>query len=76
MAKEEFGNLIKKVKSNKPEQVIQGVIRAEKPSINANSKKFIFHIEKELLKRLKMKAIEEEKSIKYLINEAIMEYLK
>ncbi|SDS99495.1 hypothetical protein SAMN05192545_2526 [Maribacter dokdonensis] len=74
MSKEEFNDLIVKVQASKPEKSIQKV--APEESINKNAKIFSFHIDKTVLKKLKAKALEEDRSVKSIINESILNYLK
>ena len=74
MKKESFDSLIGKVKSSKVKIPIQKVV-SEKESILNNSKQFSFYIDVDLLKRLKTKALEEDRSIKDIINSSIEDYL-
>lgn len=74
MKKESFDSLIDKVKSSKVKIPIQKVV-SEKESILNNSKQFSFYIDIDLLKRLKTKALEEDRSIKDIINSSIEDYL-
>ncbi|EWH10559.1 Ribbon-helix-helix fold protein [Cellulophaga geojensis KL-A] len=74
MKKESFDSLLGKVKSSKIKIPIQKVV-SEKESILNNSKQFSFYIDVDLLKRLKTKALEEDRSIKDIINSSIEDYL-
>lgn len=49
---------------------------APEESINKDAKIFSFHIDKTVLKKLKAKALEEDRSVKSIINESILNYLK
>ncbi|MCL5246538.1 hypothetical protein M4I21_12000 [Cellulophaga sp. 20_2_10] len=74
MKKESFDSLLGKVKSGQVKIPIQKVV-SEKESILNNSKQFSFYIDVDLLKRLKTKALEEDRSIKDIINSSIEDYL-
>lgn len=69
MEKQNFNDLINKAKANNQIKTIQKVV----PVIVKETEEvqFSFYIEKELLKKLKLKALENETSIKNLINGAI-----
>jgi len=73
MPKEQFANLLDQIRTTDSNKTIQKVVPE---SENKTHKKFLFHIETNLFKKLKMKAIEEDKSLKQLANEAIREYLE
>ena len=74
MGKEKITELIKQAKANNQTKTIQKVVPIE--IRKTKEVQFSFYIEKELLKKLKLKALQEEKSIKHLINNAIKSYLK
>lgn len=69
MEKQNFNDLINKAKANNQVKTIQKVVPV--PIKQTEEVQFSFYIEKELLKKLKLKALENETSIKNLINEAI-----
>ena len=73
MSKTEFNNLIAQARASKPDKSIQKVV-PETP-IDKNEKQFSFYIDKTLLKKLKAKALEEDRSVKAIINESILNYL-
>ncbi|WFO15834.1 hypothetical protein M601_019240 [Cellulophaga baltica 4] len=75
MEKEKFSSLIDQVKSVRPKEVQQKVI-PNKTSKLENETQFSFYIDKKLLKRLKMTALEQDKSVKDYINESILKNLK
>ena len=74
MSKTEFNNLIAEARASKPDKSIQKVV-PELP-IDKNEKQFSFYIDKTVLKKLKAKALEEDRSVKAIINESIINYLK
>ena len=73
MAKENFNDLLNKVKSNNQPKTIQKIV----PITSKKHKEvqFSFHIEKTLLKTLKQKALNNDDSIKNTIIKAIKDYL-
>lgn len=74
MEKQNFNELINKAKSNNQKKTIQKIVPV---SVKENEEiQFSFYMEKELLKRLKLKAVQEDTSIKQLINNAIKISLK
>ena len=73
MSKTEFNNLIAQARASKPEKSIQKVV--PETSIDKNEKQFSFYIDKVLLRKLKSKALEEDRSVKSIINESILSYL-
>lgn len=69
MEKQNINELINKAKASNQTKTIQKVVPV---SVKETEEvQFSFYIEKELLKKLKLKALQEETSIKQLINEAI-----
>ncbi len=73
MSKTEFNNLIAQARASKPDKSIQKVV-PEIP-IDKNEKQFSFYIDKTVLRKLKTKALEEDRSIKSILNESIRNYL-
>lgn len=73
MSKTEFNNLIAQARASKPDKSIQKVV--PETSIDKNEKQFSFYIDKVLLRKLKSKALEEDRSVKSIINESILSYL-
>ena len=67
MEKKKFSSLIDQLKSAQPKEVQQKVI-PNKISKLENETQFSFYIDKKLLKRLKIKALELDKSVKDYIN--------
>lgn len=74
MEKQNFSELINKAKATNTTKTIQKVIPVKKEQ--SEEVQFSFYIEKKLLKQLKLKAIEEDKSLKLLINESIRSALE
>jgi len=74
MEKTDFNTLINKAKASSSNKTIQKVTPVN--SKTTDETQFSFYIEKELLKKLKLKAIENDTSIKQLINKAISISLK
>jgi len=74
MEKQNFSELINKAKATNTIKTIQKVIPVKKEQ--SEEVQFSFYIEKKLLKQLKLKAIEEDKSLKLLINESIRSSLE
>ena len=82
MAREDFTKILGNITSNKQEETIQKVVpitpskkEKEKNVIKEKEVQFSFFMEKELLKKMKLKALEEETSIKQLLIKAIKNYL-
>ncbi|WP_111706572.1 hypothetical protein [Lutibacter citreus] len=73
MEKTDFNKLINKAKSSNSNKTIQKVTPVN--SKTADETQFSFYIEKELLKKLKLKALEEDASIKSIVNKSIETYL-
>jgi len=74
MEKTDFKNLINEVKATKSNKTIQKVTPVSSKTIDETQ--FSFYIEKELLKKLKLKALQEDESIKNTIIKAIENYLE
>lgn len=69
MEKQNINELINKAKSSNQNKTIQKIVPV---ALNETEEvQFSFYIEKELLKKIKLKALEKETSIKQIINEAI-----
>ena len=73
MGKTDFNKLINKVKASSSNKTIQKVIPVN--SKTTDETQFSFYIEKELLKKLKLKALQEDTSIKSIVNKSIETYL-
>lgn len=73
MSKTEFNNLIAQARASKLDKSIQKVV--PETSIDKNEKQFSFYIDKTVLRKLKIKALEENRSVKSIINESIIKYL-
>jgi len=74
MEKQNINELINQAKSSNQNKTIQKIV----PVITKETEEvqFSFYIEKELLKKLKLKAIQEDTSMKQLVNNAIKKSLK
>jgi len=73
MGKTDFNTLINKAKASCSNKTIQKVIPVN--SKTTDETQFSFYIEKELLKKLKLKALQEDTSIKSIVNKSIETYL-
>ncbi|MBP6755368.1 MAG: ribbon-helix-helix protein, CopG family [Bacteroidia bacterium] len=73
MKSENINDLINQVKSNNEKNIIQKIV----PVFNKDIEEiqFSFYIEKELYKKLKLKAINEEMSMKEIMNEALRKFI-
>lgn len=74
MEKQNINDLINKAKSSNQQKTIQKIVPVS--SNNTEEVQFSFYIEKELLKKLKLKSLNEETSMKQLVNNAIKKFLK
>jgi len=74
MEKQNINDLINKAKSNNQNKKIQKIVPVTTKELD--EVQFSFYIEKELLKKLKLKAIHEDTSLKQLVNNAIKKSLK
>ena len=74
MEKTDFNKLINKAKASNSNKTIQKVTPVN--SKTTDETQFSFYIDKELLKELKLKAINNNTSVKQLINKAISTSLK
>lgn len=75
MAKQDFSQLIKKAQQTSIEVPKQKVVTIKESKLE-KEKMFSVYIPEEMLKKLKIQAIEEGRSIKNLINNAIEIYLE
>lgn len=73
MAKENISDMISKVMSSSQPKTIQKVI----PIKNKDDEEvqFSFYLTKQLLKKIKQRALDENQTIKHIINEALELYL-
>ena len=69
MESESMNDLINKVKSNNQQNKIQKIVPVSNREIEEIQ--FSFYIEKELYKKLKLKAFQDEISMKEIVNNAI-----
>jgi tRNA G26 N,N-dimethylase Trm1 len=73
MEKQSMNDLINKAKSNTQQKTIQKIVPIAEKEIEEIQ--FSFYLERELLKKLKMKAATEETSMKQIVNDAIKAFL-
>jgi predicted HicB family RNase H-like nuclease len=73
MEKQNFNELISKAKSSNQKKIIQKIVPV---SIKETQVQFSFYIEKELLRKIKMTALNNESSIKTIIINALKNHLK
>jgi len=73
MAKQNFNELIKKAKSSNQPKTIQKVTPIR--TSNEAEVQFSFYLSKQLLKDIKQQALDENDSIKNVINKALEQYL-
>lgn len=69
MESESMNDLINKVKSNNQQNKIQKIVPVSNKEIE--EVQFSFYIEKELYKKLKLKAFQEDKSMKEIVNNTL-----
>ena len=74
MEKQNINDLINKAKSSNQQKAIQKIVPVIAKEIE--EVQFSFYIEKELLKKIKLKALKEDTSMKQLVNDAIKLLLK
>jgi hypothetical protein len=74
MEKQNINELINKAKSSNQQKMIQKIVPIAIKEID--EVQFSFYIEKDLLKKLKLKALQEDTSMKQLVNDAIKDSLK
>jgi hypothetical protein len=73
MKSENINDLINQVKSNNEQNIIQKIVPISNKEIEEIQ--FSFYIEKELYKKLKLKAINQEMSMKEIVNEALRKFI-
>jgi predicted HicB family RNase H-like nuclease len=73
MENQNINELINKAKSSNQQKTIQKIVPIITKEIE--EVQFSFYIDKELLKKLKMKALQEDTSMKQLVNDAIRDSL-
>ena len=73
MKSDNINDLINKVKSNNEQNKIQKIVPVSIKEIEEIQ--FSFYIEKELYKKLKFKSINEEMSMKEIMNEALRKFI-
>lgn len=73
MKSDNINDLINKVKSNNEKSKIQKIVPVSIKEIEEIQ--FSFYIEKELYKKLKLKSINEEMSMKEIMNEALRKFI-
>jgi hypothetical protein len=74
MEKQNLNELIIKAKKNNQSRVLQKTVPI--PIKEIEEVQFSFYLEKKLLKKLKLQALEDETSLKEIINKALENYLK
>ena len=74
MENQNINDLINKAKSSNQQKAIQKIVPVIAKEIE--EVQFSFYIEKELLKKIKLKALQEDTSMKQLVNDAIKLLLK
>ena len=74
MKKDNFQNLINLAKEQNQPRALQKVVPVKVSS--SDEIQFSFYIEKSLLKKIKQTSINDETSIKKIINSALIEYLE
>jgi len=73
MEKQNFNDLINKAKSSNQTKTVQKIVPIE---IKEEEAQFSFYLNKKLLKKLKQQALNEDQSIKNVINKALENYLE
>lgn len=74
MEKQNFSDLISKVKTSGTTKTIQKVVPV--PIKENEEVQFSFYLNKSLLKKIKQQALNNDESIKSIINKALENYLK
>lgn len=74
MEKQDFNYLINKAKASSQSKTIQKVVPI--PVKETEEIQFSFYLDKKLLKRIKQEALNQDESIKNVINKALENYLK
>ena len=75
MEKQDINDLIKQAKTSHSKKAIQKVTPVKAGS-KKNEVQFSFYLEKDLLKRLKQKALNTDQTIKAIINNALIKDLE
>ena len=73
MEKQNINDLINKAKSSNQQKAIQKIVPIVTKEIE--EVQFSFYLEKELLKKLKLKALQEDTSMKQIVNDAVKSFL-
>ena len=73
MEKQNINDLINKAKSSNQQKAIQKIVPIVTKEIEEIQ--FSFYLEKELLKKLKRKALQEDTSMKQIVNDAVRSFL-
>ena len=73
MEKQHINDLINKAKSSNHQKAIQKIVPIVTKEIE--EVQFSFYLEKELLKKLKLKALQEDTSMKQIVNDAVKSFL-
>lgn len=73
MEKQNINDLINKAKSSNQQKAIQKIVPIVTKEIE--EVQFSFYLEKELLKKLKLKALHEDTSMKQIVNDAVRSFL-
>jgi len=74
MEKQNINELINKAKSSNQQKAVQKIVPIATKEVE--EVQFSFYLEKELLKKLKLKALHQDTSMKQLVNDAIKDSLK
>ncbi len=74
MENSKFGNLLNQVTSQTPKGVTQKVSKSKAKKSEPQAQ-LSFYLDKGLFKKLKMKAVEKDTSIKEIMHECITQYL-
>ena len=74
MEKQNINDLINKAKSSNQQKAIQKIVPIVTKEIE--EVQFSFYIQKELLKKLKLTALQEDTSMKQIVNDALKESLR
>jgi hypothetical protein len=74
MEKQKFTDLISKAKASNQTKTIQKVVPIAVKEVT--EVQFSFYLDKNLLKKIKQQALNEDESIKKIINNALENYLK
>ncbi|MBP1838635.1 hypothetical protein [Formosa algae] len=74
MEKDNISDLLNKVKANENSKTMQKVTPVN--TRKGEEIQFSFYLSKQLLKKVKLKAIKEDTSLKNIMNKALEQYLK